>query len=579
MKLTTFEKKIHSPVLERGNKIFLENRIIELTEVRTGAFESLVLDNDGREYEVVLLLGKELDILITGCACHEDIETVCEHEVAVYYAVIDRFNDQKNRISNLIPPMSGKKVGQKSINAINETEKLNFYIQAFETQVNKKLRRYTEISTAKTYLNGVKIIKDAHSLFYDLKECVMKTNLVLLGIKGYLLLLHQLLFLHYQLEETSDSYFELVYEILNEQQCLVKVMINEPVHKREEVLNELLCTLDTVLNLIDFEIEMDIFDIMFVLVDEKVIRQRLMSYLDKKIEILSAAHNQVNTIRQLELLLQMKYEVIDRYLTEEECLSFLKTYCQFNHFKMMYVEKLLTQHQYQAVIELMKVAEIEDREHPMLLKQWQCLRYEAYEAINDVTSQQKLVKQLVLDGHFEFYEKLKDLNKDAFQSVYQELKSEFKTCVDPYSSSTFINIIELEKDLEEMNAYVLRDYTQIERYADLLIKEEVYRKNVMNCYRLYIDSIAATAKNKMELQLVCKTIQRFSKIADKSEYDNLIEHLFRVYARRTQFIKVLTTLEPKIIQKYLHTQNEKELSKVNTANQDEIYSQFMTPLF
>ena len=181
--------------------------------------------------------------------------------------------------------------------------------------------------------------------------------------------------------------------------------------------------------------------------------------------------------------------------------------------------------------------ELQDQQYPGLVKDWKKFRYVAYKFLSLKEEQQKLAKELLLGGDFDYYQDLKELNLENQQEFYTTLKQELKSKKEWQISHIFLMLLEEENDLEEILEFVRNNPRSIEDYAEKLVK--LYREEVIEIYKEYIESVARASSNRRDYQGVCHIIKRYKKIAGKPKHEELIHQLMGLYKKRPAFIDEL----------------------------------------
>ena len=109
-----------------------------------------------------------------------------------------------------------------------------------------------------------------------------------------------------------------------------------------------------------------------------------------------------------------------------------------------------------------------------------------------------MAKELFLNGDFDYYQDLKELNLENQKEFYTTLKQELKTRKEWKISHIFLKLLEEENDLEEILEFVRNNPSYIEDYAKKLVI--LYREEVIEIYKEYIESVARTSSNRRDYQ-------------------------------------------------------------------------------
>ena len=83
MNIEDFEDHVDKVILGRGYDYYQDGHILELYEQQEGTY---IFEIEGTEdYQVVVQLEKDEEIVYSYCNCPYDYGTVCKHEVAAYF--------------------------------------------------------------------------------------------------------------------------------------------------------------------------------------------------------------------------------------------------------------------------------------------------------------------------------------------------------------------------------------------------------------------------------------------------------------------------------------------------------------
>ncbi|MEH7246845.1 hypothetical protein V7114_08710 [Neobacillus niacini] len=200
------------------------------------------------------------------------------------------------------------------------------------------------------------------------------------------------------------------------------------------------------------------------------------------------------------------------------------------------LKKYLQEKNFHKVIEVAEKGETQDLQYPGLITNWKKYRYTAYKFLSLKEEQQRLAKELLFAGNFEYYQDLKELAKESQGELYTNIKAELKS-KKGWNNRIFLRLIEEENDLEEILAFVRDNPRYIENYAEKLVKP--FKEDVIEIYKGLIHSAASTSSNRRDYQGVCQIIKRYKKIAGKQKQEEVINELNGLYKKRPAFIDEL----------------------------------------
>lgn len=239
-----------------------------------------------------------------------------------------------------------------------------------------------------------------------------------------------------------------------------------------------------------------------------------------------------------EKLLELQYYLIVDDSSEEDVEKFIEDNIEYTIFREISIGRYLDKKDYDKVISLAIGGEEKDRQYKGLVSRWKDIRYSVYKELGLSDEQEKLAKELLIDGNFEYYKELKRLSKS--HDFYEKLKIEIKKDT-KYQSHIFIKLIEEENDLEEMIELIRQNMSSVEYYAPKLIDK--YKYEVIDIYEKYIKSISQSSSNRSNYKDVCRKIKDYASIAGKEKQSEIINYLISIYKKRPAFIDELSKIK------------------------------------
>src|SRR5690606_5450446 len=106
--------------------------------------------------------------------------------------------------------------------------------------------------------------------------------------------------------------------------------------------------------------------------------------------------------------------------------GFISDNIAYSSFRDALIDRYLKEGNYRKVLELAFEGELQDAQYPGLVTDWKKKRYLAYKGFSMKEEQEELAKELLFDGHFEYYAELKGLAGEDEKELYQQLKRELK---------------------------------------------------------------------------------------------------------------------------------------------------------
>ena len=108
----------------------------------------------------------------------------------------------------------------------------------------------------------------------------------------------------------------------------------------------------------------------------------------------------------------------------------------YSGFREIYINKCIDRKDFNKVLKLAQEGKIKNKSYAGLVIKWKKYRYIAYKNLQMIDEQKGLAKELLISGNIEFYEDLKELYINEWDSFYPKLKNEF-----------------VEKGLNKLNLY------------------------------------------------------------------------------------------------------------------------------
>lgn len=225
---------------------------------------------------------------------------------------------------------------------------------------------------------------------------------------------------------------------------------------------------------------------------------------------------------------------------KEEAEEFIKENLKYQSFREIYIDKCMKEKNYYKALELAQEGEVKDKDFAGLVLRWKKLKYDAYKKLSLIEEQEKLAKDLLLDGSFEYYKELKELHKKEESDFYDNIKEELKKLKGWRGESTYLQLIVEEKDLDEIMEYVRLNPRTIEDYATMLLDK--YKDDVIEVYKKYIKHQASISSNRSNYKNVCRILKQYKKIAGQQNFENIKGELSMLYRNRPAFLDELSKI-------------------------------------
>jgi hypothetical protein len=169
-----------------------------------------------------------------------------------------------------------------------------------------------------------------------------------------------------------------------------------------------------------------------------------------------------------------------------------------------------------------------------LVREWKEFRYSIYEKTEDTQSQKSLGMELLLDGNFGYFKKLKGLyTKKEWPEVLQNILTQFNND----RHGVYVKILIAEKLKPQLLEYCKQNSNRIVEYYEHLLPDN--KNDVSSIFAKYIKQKAAHANGRGQYSDVCQLIRHYKKVSKKAADDIKIE-LTSEYAKRPAFLDELS---------------------------------------
>nr|WP_302597369.1 hypothetical protein [uncultured Cellulosilyticum sp.] len=555
MNIEDFEDHVDKVILGRGYDYYQDGHILELYEQQEGTY---IFEIEGTEdYQVVVQLEKDEEIVYSYCNCPYDYGTVCKHEVAAYFRLREYLDGEekekklkkKQNIGEVLNTLTKEQLIQVLLPIIKKDKTLEekILLKHGEIDASQELKRMERLidSIVRKYANAGEYLYDREGA-----ECIDKLwSLVdyvetLHGAEGKILLALDMLFL--LLEQGIDS-----YEYIDDSDGTVSVFVDDVLSRinvfiaeskvyDEKLKQQIVKKVIVKTHEPRFQ-EWDDYGIqllrgLLIYGANPVYREILYTEVNKRLEVAQEARRYT-----IEALSVMLFELLQYHGTEEEIEQYIEEHIEMDTFRELFLEKLMERQQYKKAIQIAIEGEEKNKAYSFGLNKWQKIRYEAYKALGDRKNQEALAKEFLLRGEFEYYEELKNFYKKDYTSFYNHLKEELRTKVGTGEYSIFRQLIEEENDLEELMNVVREDPSTVSKYIKLLMNK--YGNEVLVIYRKNIQDRAVKACARNMYRDVCYMIMDYRRYEDEQNVKNLIDTLKKENKRRPAFIDELSKIE------------------------------------
>lgn len=544
MNLCHFEDEVSPAIVERGIEYYEAGFVTNLVNSGDGRYTAVVRGAD--MYEIAVQLDKDRNIISSYCDCPYDMGQVCKHEVAIYYALIERLQDNDFIEIDIAITQPDLKATLESLPKEKLTDILIELAKNNQTLYNELLFTYAivderhEIDRCKKmihsiidkYSSGERLF--ASDFANELKVVLNKIDrlrdpLIAIEIAG-LLLMEAVKAIQY----TDDSGGD-IGSLLDETIQMMHMIANVPLEivEQSEMLDYLIqLSKDNVFEgWEDFRI--DVLGVCMRLTETEQLRNTLMNELQSMIVDSSANHyNRYSNERVLNLV----YDIIETHDSTEAAMQFLQENVNYPSFRKQLMQYEMKQGNFESVISLAAEGERMDKDYRGLVSRWKKWRYRAYEQLNMPKEQAVIGRELLTEGHFDFYTVLKELTADDHPSFYDNLKQELAV----QNHSMYVHLIETENDVEAILDYVRENPLLIEQYLKYLM--DTHKEEAIRLFEFHVKTIAEAAYNRKQYKEVCQVLKRFRNTAGREAQICIVEEFKMKYKNHPAFMEELDKL-------------------------------------
>jgi uncharacterized Zn finger protein len=557
MNINNFEKQIEKKILDRGYEYYYDGNITEIYNQGDNQFIFQVQGSD--DYEVVVQIDENGEVLRSYCDCPYDFGPVCKHQVAAYFKLFEILNSEDTResvkkeavkqpsIKEVLNNLSKEDLIDIIIDLAQKDKSLKNslifrYSKGNDTQELEKcrklidsiVRKYTGREGFITYREAYGFVSEMEELF----EKVRDTDDPLLALDIAFLVLNEAIEDFQYADDSNGDIGSLVIETI---ELIGETAIESDdfdLNIREQIFNKLLVQSDSRIFNGWEDFKVDILRICAEFADIEVLRNKLRVKIENIVN-----ENFGNEYMEYtnESMLQILFDMIEEYGTKDEAEEFIKENLKFTSFRELYIDKYIKDKNYHRVLELALEGEKQDKQYAGLVSKWKKIRYTAYKELSMKEEQKKLAKDILVDGDFEYYNELKELVTGDKVAFYNSLKQELKNAKGWRGIETYLKLIVEENDLDELMEYVKRNPAHIEEYAEMLVDK--FKDEVIEIYQTRIKSAASYSSNRRQYKEVCGILKRYKKIAGKKNQEYMINELSTLYKKRPAFIDELSKIK------------------------------------
>lgn len=567
MNINNFKEYVDKTILKRGYDYYTDRNIIDTCNDGDNTYTFEVQGSE--DYQVVVQLDDNGEIIYSECNCPYDFGPICKHEVAAYFELAEQISKViNNKAENVYSSINNEKVKKKKakepeikevLSNLSKEKLIDIILDI--TQKDKTLKdslivRYSkgnreqELKKCKKLINsivrkhlgreGFISYREAGYFVSDMEELLEKireTDDIILALDIAFLVIDEGIEAFQYADDSDGDVGYLVSETIDLIGEIISYNEHIDININEELFKKLLSKSENKIfdDWTDYRIDM------LGLCAEAATTEALRDKLKIKLNyLIDKNSNNEHMKYSNESMLHILFNMVNKYGTKEEAEQFIKDNLKFSSFRELFINKYLEEKNYEKVIELALEGEKQDKRFAGLILKWKQIRYLAYKELSMKDDQRNLAKELLFQGKFEYYKELKELAEDKI-SFYNNLKKELKVKEDWQSKSMFLQIILEEKDLNEVMGYVRENPTSIDSYAEILMDK--FKDEVIEIYKRYIKFEASCASNRSHYKNVCGIIKKYKKIAGKQSQIPIINELIALYRKKPAFLDELSRIK------------------------------------
>ncbi|WP_199883758.1 SWIM zinc finger family protein [Anaerosinus massiliensis] len=574
MNLDNFEYYIDAKIITRGSDYFENHCVNTIKETKKNLYE---MEVEGTElYFVEVELDDEKNIISTQCDCPYDMGAYCKYQVAAFFALREMKTMDDHKQTDVLKTTRNSEVEDKASGSAKKKnhgiehilfrrtkeELIAFLLDAAGENMEIKQRIEWELDTTndddeiKKSLELIRTFIDKYAdwdgfiSYRDTYEAIQGADMVL---KKAQTAVQQKKFLHAldlnlcvvhelmdQLDYCDDS-DGIVGTTIMESLTLIKEMVDEenfsPDIKEkffEKILHE--AANKRYDGWDDWRFEL--LETCSALANSSSLQNKLEACLQSMLNDVKG--DSWSTKYFYEKIFQIRYNLILQNEGEKQALNFVEQNLHFASFRKMAIERTMQKKNYDKVIKLALDGEELDKGLSGLVNDWRKYRYTAYKRSGKMDEQRALAIGFILDGNFEYYRDLKKTyNSQEWVDIYPKLITKMEEQKKTHST-VYTQILIVEGEKNKLLVYVQKNPSVVERYYKYLLPE--FKKEVCSIFLIYIEQMAARARNRRDYQGVCSIIQNLKKAGGKEETSKIKQMLRLKYANRPAFKDELTNV-------------------------------------
>ena len=547
MNLNNFELSFDEIILERGIDYHASGNVVSLEHNGT---EWVAEVAGSRDYTVTVTLSEDGEITDSCCDCPYDFGEYCKHQAAVFYTLKDELESGE---------LTSKKSKNKNLEDILvklDNETLVSIVMEYAGR-NKRMKeelflRYEEqgdiIKHARNVIRGsINNVKYRGFVEYADAAYAAKGADTILGMIDNKI-------------DSGDSFTAVSLSIVileemvdligycDDSNGVVGGAVNEAIERIGEAVLAIGSEPSNSEKLFDMifnhaqekryngwtDWRIDLLFAILPLCGNRTNRNKMELYIKKKvIETNEWLRNYEEHQRQ-----KMQYEILRQFDGKTAADSYMEQHLDNSDFREIVIQNAISKKSYKKALDLCLDGERKDSSLAGLVRKWQELRYTVYEKSKDIQAQKILGLELLQQGCFDYFLKLKNLYaKDNWPKILQDILVKLKKSG---QGGVYLKILLQEKLKPQLLDYCKEYNDTITLYYKHLLPD--YKDDVGQIFVKYIRNQAERANGRGHYRSVCDLIREYRKACGNIAAHTIRDELVKENARRPAFLDELSRL-------------------------------------
>ena len=563
MNIRYFENDIDPVIVSRGSRYHADERVGPI-EVEGTSYRAVV--HGSIDYQVMVALDHEGDILEYACECPYDLGPICKHVVALLYAVRDFMEEEPTgpeheRTPRQVPPikpdpdaelsvlqakidqLSKEKLASVLKSIVGISDPVGLLVNLFATTGQEKLdaaKKLIHMHVREARSNGFierRLVLEAMQGYWIVLDEAMACDDPAAAIELCLFALDDLS----RLEgfDDSDGYWMTTWthgtDVMGD--ILEFHLETIPTDARVTLFKSML---KQIRKFAAFDIDMaggGLVELLSMFSDETSCRRK---YLDLLSDMYVASDADGYLRKALE---QMIYHDLQKHGSAADADRYLRDHIDNPDFRDMIIETAIGDERYDEALACIDAGRLHDAKLAGLVKRWNQKELTLRLKIGDTAKASSLARELILDGDATYY--------DAFVNLFPE--DDRDTHIDRLLDDleqprgrrdTYIKILIRAGRTERM---MLLCEAHPEHIVDLhprLVK--THRDRAMSCFVTFIAGEAKHASNRSNYRRIVRYVKLF-RTAFGDAWIPLVDQLVKTFSTRPAMLDELKSLSHKTV--------------------------------